>query len=156
MTSLPFLIFNSPWGLKESDTTEQLSFHFYSISSSQVHSPFVGFSTISFSCASLHETTWMVSRFSHVQLFACSLYNGQTVACQVHPACPMDIASLSMVFSRQEYWSGLSCPPLGIFPSQGSNLSFLHLLHWHAGSLPLLPPEKPKFQCIFIFLYNAP
>ena len=24
-------------------------------------------------------------------------------------------------FSRQEYWSGLSCPPPGIFPSQGQN-----------------------------------
>ena len=34
------------------------------------------------------------------------------VACQ---------ASLPMGFSRQEYWSGLPCPPPGIFPTQGSN-----------------------------------
>ena len=26
-----------------------------------------------------------------------------------------------MGFSRQEYWSGLPCLPLGIFPTQGSN-----------------------------------
>ena len=31
----------------------------------------------------------------------------QTVACQ---------ASLSMGFSRKEYWSGLPCPPLGDLP----------------------------------------
>ena len=41
-----------------------------------------------------------LSRFSHVRLFA-TLW---TVARQ---------ASLSMGFSRQEYWSGLPCPPLG-------------------------------------------
>ena len=27
----------------------------------------------------------------------------------------------------------------GIFPTQGSNPSLLHLLHWQAGSLPLAP-----------------
>ena len=40
----------------------------------------------------------MLSLFSHTQLFA-SLW---TIACQ---------ALLSMEFSRQEYWSGLPCPP---------------------------------------------
>ena len=36
---------------------------------------------------------------------------------------PMDCsqASLSVGFPRQEYWSGLPFPPLGIFPTQGSN-----------------------------------
>ena len=27
----------------------------------------------------------------------------------------------------------------GIFPTQGSKLCLLHLLHWQAGSLPLVP-----------------
>ena len=27
----------------------------------------------------------------------------------------------------------------------GSNPHHLHLLHWQAGSLPLIPPEKPQF-----------
>ena len=46
---------------------------------------------------------------SRVQLFA----SPWTVACQ---------APLSMGFSRQEYWSGLTCSPLqGIFQTQGSN-----------------------------------
>ena len=31
----------------------------------------------------------------------------------------------------------------GIFPTQGSNLYFLRLLHWQAGSLPLVPAGKP-------------
>ena len=42
----------------------------------------------------------VLSRFSHVQLFA-ALW---TVACQ---------APLSMGFSRVDYWSGLPCPPPG-------------------------------------------
>ena len=32
----------------------------------------------------------------------------------------------------------------GIFPAQGLNWSFLHLLHWQADSLPLVPPGKPQ------------
>ena len=31
----------------------------------------------------------------------------------------------------------------GIFPTQGSNLQLLCLLHWQVGSLPLAPPGKP-------------
>ena len=42
----------------------------------------------------------VLSRFSHVQLCA-TLW---TVACQ---------APLSMGWSKQEYWSGLPCPPPG-------------------------------------------
>jgi len=52
-------------------------------------------------------------------------------------------APLSMGFSRQEYWSGLPFPSLGDLPTQGSNSSLLHFLHWQAGSLPLGPPGKP-------------
>ena len=48
----------------------------------------------------------MLSRFSHVWLFATL----QTVACQV---------PVSMGFSRQEYWSGLSCPPPGDLSDPG-------------------------------------
>ena len=35
-------------------------------------------------------------------------------------------APLSMGFSRPEYWSGLPCPPPGIFSSQGLNPGLLH------------------------------
>ena len=39
-------------------------------------------------------------------------------------------ASLSMQFSRQEYWSGLPCPPPGDLPYPGiepCEFNFLHL-----------------------------
>ena len=48
----------------------------------------------------------MLGHFSCVQLFA----TPWTVACQAH---------LSMGFSRQEYWSGLPCPPPGDLPDPG-------------------------------------
>ena len=54
----------------------------------------------------------------------------------------------SMVFSRQEYWSGLPFPSPWIFPTQGSNLGFLHcrqiLYHLsHQGSpTKKIPPPK--------------
>ena len=48
----------------------------------------------------------MLSHFSCVQLFV----TVWTVACQ---------APLSMGFSRQEYWSGLPCPPPGDLPDPG-------------------------------------
>ena len=53
---------------------------------------------------------------------------------------PLTVASqalLSMGFFRQEYRSGLSFPLQGIFPTQGLNLSLLHLLHWQTDSLSL-------------------
>ena len=51
-------------------------------------------------------------------------------------------APLSMEFSRQEYWSGLPCPPLGDLPNPG--IEFLCLLHWQPGSLLSAPAGKPK------------
>ena len=52
--------------------------------------------------------------------------------------------SSSMGFSRQEYWSGLPCPLPGDLPNPGLKPHLLSLLHWQAGSLPLLPPGKPR------------
>ena len=54
-------------------------------------------------------------------------------------------APLSMGFSRQEYWSGLPCPPPGDLPNPGIEPGLLCLLHWQAGSLPSAPPGKPFF-----------
>ena len=52
-------------------------------------------------------------------------------------------ALLSMGFSRQEYQSGLPCPPPGDLPNLGITPGLLRLLHWQAGSLPLAPPGNP-------------
>ena len=62
---------------------------------------------------SMHVLYYAVlSRFSRVRLFA-TLW---TVAHQ---------APLSMGFSRQEYWSGLPCPPPGDLPNPGIEPSSL-------------------------------
>ena len=85
--------------------------------------------TLSPTVLSIHPVS-MLSRFSHVRLYA-TLW---TLAHQV---------PLSMEFSRQEYWSGLPCPPPGDLLTQRLNVSCL--LHWQVGSLPLAPPWKPLF-----------
>ena len=72
------------------------------------------------------EGVGMLSRFSHVRLFA-TLW---TVAHQ---------APLSMGFSRQEYFSGLPCPPPGNRPKPGSEIGFPAL---QVDSLPGEPPGK--------------
>ena len=69
-----------------------------------------------------------VQLLSHVQLFA----TPWTAALQ---------APLSMGFSRQEYWSGLPCPPLGDLPSPGIVPRSPAL---QVDSLPTEPPGKPR------------
>ena len=58
--------------------------------------------------ASIPSSLWtwllLLSHLSHIQLCV----NLWTVACQ---------APLSMEFCRQEYWSGLPCPPPGYLPN---------------------------------------
>ena len=48
--------------------------------------------------------------------------------------CPWDSIGVGCHFLLQ-----------GIFPTQGSNPCLLRLLHWQVGSLPLVPPGKPKY-----------
>ena len=73
----------------------------------------------------------VLSSFSHVQLFM-TLW---IVAARL--LCPW-------VSSGKN--TGVGCHALfqGIFPTQGSNLHFLCLLHWQVGSLPLAPSGKPS------------
>ena len=88
---------------------------------------------------------------SHVWLFA----TPWTVAQQ---------APLSMGFSRQEYWSGLPCPPPGGLPNQGiqPRSPLLQL-----DSLPSEPPGNPmntrvgslsllqRVVCVCVHTYTA-
>jgi len=72
---------------------------------------------------------------SHVRLFA----TPWTVARQ---------APLSRGFSREEYWSGLPCPPPGLLPDPRIKHAFLTSPalageFFTIGSLPIVPPEKP-------------
>ena len=69
----------------------------------------------------------MPSGFSCVQPFATL----RTVSCQ---------APLSMGFSGKNPGVSFHALPQGIFPTQGSNLGLLCLLHWQEVSLPLASP----------------
>ena len=86
------------------------------------------------------------------------------VLCLVRQSCWLFVtpwtvarqAPLSMGFSRQEYWSGLPCPPPGDLPNPAIELRSSEL---QADSLPPEPPGKPKntgvgspslFQGIFL------
>ena len=64
------------------------------------------------------------------------------------------MSTLFMRFSREEYWSGLSCPPPGGLPKQGIEPTSLgcSCTGRQADSLPLAPPGKPVWN-IYIPLY---
>ena len=73
----------------------------------------------------------VLSRFSHVWLFA-------TPGLQpTRLFCPWGSSGKN---------TRVGCHVLlqGIFPTQGLNPCLLSLLHWQAGSLPLVPPGKPR------------
>ena len=70
----------------------------------------------------------VLAALSRVWLFA----TPWAVACQ---------APLSMRFSRQEYWSGLPCPPPGDLPNPGIEPRSPTL---QADSLLSEPPGKPN------------
>ena len=78
-------------------------------------------------------------------------YNGLLLlCCLVSKSCLnlyglMDLACrapLSMGFSRQEYWSGLPCPPPGDLPNPGIEPCLLHcwqiLYHWATRKSPIM------------------
>ena len=48
-----------------------------------------------------------------------------------------------MGFSRQEYWSGLPCPPLGDLPNTGIELASLTSPALAGRVFTLVPPGKP-------------
>ena len=52
-------------------------------------------------------------------------------------------ASLSMGFFKQEYWSGLPCPPPGDFPNPGTESASPVVPALQANSLPLSHQGSP-------------
>ena len=75
----------------------------------------------------------MLSRFSCVLLFVTL----RAVACQ---------AALSMVFSRQEYWSGLPFPPPGDLPHRGIKPVSPALI---GGYFTTEPPGKEYVKAVY-------
>ena len=67
-----------------------------------------------------------LSHFSHIRLFM-----------------TIWTTPLSMGFSRQEYWSGLPCPPPRDLSDPGMEFMSLMSSALAGGSLPLAPPGKP-------------
>ena len=53
--------------------------------------------------------------------------------------------------------TGLRCHLLlqGNFPTQGSNPHLVHLLHWQAGSLPLVPPILFHYEVLYFGLFSV-
>ena len=87
------------------------------------------------------ESGCVLSRFSCVQLFTTPV------------ECSPPGSSVHGI-SRQEYWSGLPCPPPGYLPDPGIKPASLCLLWWQVGSLPLAPPGKLFLE--FILNYPGP
>ena len=81
----------------------------------------------------------VLSRFSRVLLFA-TLW---TVTRQ---------ASVSMEFSRQEFWSGFPCPPLGDLPDPGIEPTSPVALALQVDSLPLSHQGSPLLRCSYLYM----
>ena len=80
---------------------------------------------------------------SHSWLFA----TPWTIACRL--LCPWD-------FPGENTRAGCHFLLQGIFPTQGSNLLLLSLLHWQANSLPLHRLESPVFLCLHNYQLEFP
>ena len=78
-----------------------------------------------YKCLYAYKYPLVLNHFHCVQLFA-TLW---TIARQ---------APLSMGFSRQEHWSGLSCPPLGDLPYTGIQLMSLMSPTWAGGFFTII------------------
>ena len=88
-------------------------------------------------------------------------------ACSVAQLCltlcdPMDcsLPGSSMKFSRQEYWSGLPCPPPGDLPVPGMEPASPASLALTGGFFTTVPPGKPIWRLVnsnslLIFFYDT-
>ena len=113
----------SPWGHKESDTTERLITHAYWVIS-PCYKLFIEMT--SDICAKLLQSCPTL----------CDPMDYSLPGSSVHGIFPGKNMGVDCYFLLQ-----------GIVLTQGSNPSLLSLLHWQAGSLPLAPPGKPSDFC---------
>ena len=85
----------------------------------------------------------VLSHFSSVWLSATPLIaDHQALLARILERVAMPCRGMG--FSRQEYWSGLPCPPPGDLPDPEMKLESLLFPALAAGSLPLLSLGKPK------------
>ena len=81
-------------------------------------------------------------------MFVCVCISRSVVSDCVTPWTVAHQVPLSVGFPKQINWSGLYFLLQGIFPTQGSNLHLLSLLHWQADSLLLSHKGSPKLEVI--------
>ena len=81
-----------------------------------------------------HVLPFLLQHTSCSRPHACPVAQSCSTLCDPMMDCQ---GSLSMEFSRQEYWSGLPFPPPGDLPSPGIEPLSLGSSALHAGSLPL-------------------
>ena len=84
--------------------------------------------------------------------FVCVLSCFSCVWLFVTPWTVASQAPLSMRLSRQEYWSGLPCPPPGHISDPGIEPKFLMSASLAGNSLPLAVPGKPIYLYIEIYV----
>ena len=104
----------------------------------------------------MHKYVYMYNQYNvwdliYIYLYICVYLSAQSLSRVRLFATPWTVAHqappLSMGFSRQEYWSGLSFPSPGDLPHQGSNSSLLRLppwqqaffYHWRQLGSPICP-----------------
>ena len=82
--------------------------------------------------------------------------HAQSLRCVQFFAIPWTVAfvqaPLSLGFSRQEYWSGLPCPPPRDHPDSGIKPMSIISFPLAGRSLPPVPPEKPIIIYILYFI----
>ena len=119
------LVGYSPWGPKESDTTQHSTAHNV-ISFLLIPEVFSITTDLYFFFFNFRICVCMLSHFSRIQL--------------AHQAL------LSMGFSSKNTRVGCHFLFQGIFPTEGWNPSLLCPLHWQVGSLPLAPPRNFRMK----------
>ena len=124
------LVGYSPWGRKESDTTQ----------------PGTAQNVISFLLIPKVFSITTDLYFFYFRICVCMLSHFSRIQLCVTPCTIAHQALLSMGFSSKS--TRVSCHFLlqGIFPTEGWNPSILCPLHWQVGSLPLAPPGNFRMK----------
>ena len=68
---------------------------------------------------------------------------------------PCFVAHHQWAFPGKNTGVGCLFPLQGIFPTQGSNLCLLCLLHWQVCSLPLGPLGKPQILSYILIIFKV-
>ena len=129
----------SPWGRKESDTTERLSFFFFFYNKMRLFPVLFPFHKWENSGSrkmpnknNLKKSESVSHSFVSDTLQPYGLQPTRLLCPWDSPGKNTEVGSHSLL--------------QGIFPTQGSNLHLFCLLHWQADSLPPEPPGKPQYK----------